>query len=400
MAQATKKKSRVSRSKSQSKSKIATTRARKTSSKTATSSTTKKGATKKRVAAKKPSVKKASSKKTIKKSVVQKAITKKAAVKKKATAKKDTAKKATTRKTAKKSVRLKSAKSPSEKTKTAKTKSAAKTTARKPASRKSSASQLRAKKSNGQKPKSNSKAVIRKLVTENQEHGMRLAWSFLNKWRIRLEPDDVESVVGAALVEAAIRYDKTKGAHFRTFFFYHLRGMLLKEVSNLIDERKTIKHTPSEMLENPALSVGGGQVWQHPLVEIENPEALMVKKQFAKRLWDLCQSLDELEREVIERHFIRDHSLKQIADELQYCRCHISRVKSKALSTLGRLVPELFAGKSAEMLSARVVMDKKYTGGRGRRKDAAQLPASSRVNKTNQSGVVKKKVGKKIVVNG
>ncbi len=383
MAQATKKKSKV----------VKKSARKVVSSKKRVSSRSKKASAIKKVAKKKSTAKKATPKKSTKRKAVAKKVAKKTV--KKASSKKATAKnKVLSRKTssaasAKKVVSSKAKKS----AKLAIVKK--KTVAKKPV-KKSSAS-ISAKKSTNRGFKSNSKAVIRKLVTENQEHGLRLAWSFLNKWRIRLEPDEVESVVGAALVEAAIRYDKTKGAHFRTFFFYHLRGMLLKEVSNLIEERKTVKHTPSETLENPALSIGGGQVWQHPLVEVDNPEALMVKKQFARRLWDLCQSLDELEREVIERHFIRDHSLKQIAEELQYCRCHISRVKSKALSTLSRLVPELFAGKSAEVLSARVVMEKKYTGGRGRRKDTAPFPQRETVNKNTKS--VSKKNARKIAVN-
>jgi len=227
------------------------------------------------------------------------------------------------------------------------------------------------KKTNLKKKVSNSPEVITQLVTENQEHGMRLAWSFLKKWRIRIEPDEVESVVGAALVEAAIRYDDTKGAHFRTFFFYHLRGMLLKEVAFLIDERKRIRHTPSEVLENPNSIDGLGEKWPVYLVNKDNPETLMAEKQESGRLWKTCEQLDSLEREVIERHFIQDHSLKKIAEDLSYCRCHISRVKSKALKTLSKVLPGVLDDDRRK--EEKVKADKRYTGGRGRRKSTKDL---------------------------
>ncbi len=221
------------------------------------------------------------------------------------------------------------------------------------------------------KIKKNSKAVITALVAENQEHGMRLAWSFLKKWRIRIEADEVESVVGAALVEAAIRYDDTKGAHFRTFFFYHLRGMLLKEVAFLIDERKKIRHTPSEILENPLSIESFNDRWPVNLVNRNDPESILADKQESSRLWNTCEQLDTLEREVIERHFIQDHSLKKIAEDLSYCRCHISRVKSKALKTLSKVLPAVIEGDKAKI--EKVKAEKRYTGGRGRRKSSKDL---------------------------
>ena len=216
------------------------------------------------------------------------------------------------------------------------------------------------------KPKRNDAATVLALVEENREHGTRLAWSFLNKWRIRLDSDDVESVVGAALVEAAIRYDETKGAHFRTFFFYHLRGMLLKEVSTLIEQKKKLRHTPSEILENSQCLQGISESWPMKLVNSNTPEVLFRKQQESSRLWRICDLLDDLEREVIERHFIQDQSLKRIAEELSYCRCHISRVKSKALKTLAKVLPAVLENDTADL--AKLLEDKRYTGGRGRRK--------------------------------
>ena len=47
-----------------------------------------------------------------------------------------------------------------------------------------------------------------------------------------------------------------------------------------------------------------------------------------------CEKLDLLEREVIYRIYVKEHQLMDIANSLGYSRCHISRVKKKALETL------------------------------------------------------------------
>ena len=47
-----------------------------------------------------------------------------------------------------------------------------------------------------------------------------------------------------------------------------------------------------------------------------------------------CDKLDSLEKEVINRVYLEEQQLMDIAHTLGYSRCHISRVKKKALETL------------------------------------------------------------------
>ena len=104
------------------------------------------------------------------------------------------------------------------------------------AKRKSEASKKK-KKSSSKKIKKLSRKGIDSLIIEHRDHGRRLAWSFLSGWRIRMPQDDVVSIVGAALCEAANRFDPGREVAFKTFFFYHLRGMLLKEVSRMVKQK-------------------------------------------------------------------------------------------------------------------------------------------------------------------
>ncbi len=214
---------------------------------------------------------------------------------------------------------------------------------------------------------------IKEIVIEHREHGKRLAWSFLTTWRMTLRNDEVHSIVGAALCEAANRFDESREASFKTFFFYHLRGMLLKEIAKIINEQRIFHYIPN-------LSIDSAEDYENariPLAQIEqdDPEKLILKKQRAEECWGACQVLDELEREVIIRHYVYDEPLIKIAKELKYCRCHISRVKSRGLSKLRRFFKKQKNLKKgfSDRLTPEVIRVKKkedqfYTGGRGRRK--------------------------------
>ena len=217
-----------------------------------------------------------------------------------------------------------------------------------------------------------------KIILDNQEHAQRLAWKFLKGWRVKLRPDDVNSTVGLALAEAAIRFDPSKQVAFQTFFFYHLRGLLLKEITRLVqDGRLFERYNTSGIVEDGSSNTVVNQIWPTGAVEQRTPELLLHKREIATNCWQACMCLDELEKEVIYRHFVDDQPLKVIANDLGYCRCHISRVKSRAMSKLQSVVSksvvltEFIASQSAQLKLREYIQESHrfcYTGGRGRRR--------------------------------
>jgi RNA polymerase sigma factor (sigma-70 family) len=230
---------------------------------------------------------------------------------------------------------------------------------------------------------------IELIVTEHQTHGSRLAWSFLKGWQVRLHPDEVTSIVGMALVEAATRFDPSRGVAFKTFFFYHLRGMLLREITRLVSQSKIRDFIPSA----EAVVGKGEQVAQaetlYPYLGVDSrtPEKIVQDNQVAAITKEAIDQLDELERQVVQRHYINDEPLKDIAKDMGYNRCHISRVKSKALAKLHLFISDTFPTEAisdeisddepTRKVSANV--KRGYTGGRGRRKrSTAVKPRSSK----------------------
>jgi len=216
-----------------------------------------------------------------------------------------------------------------------------------------------------------SPAEREQLIIENRDHGYRLAWKFLHHWRIRLKEEEVRSIVGIALCEAALRFRTTFQTAFKTFLFYHLRGLLLREVGDQIRQRNLHRPLPSFGGEDADLVALDAQYLG--FVENRTPERLIQRKQRIDLCREACEKLDDLEREVVTRHFIEEHSLNNIAKELGYCRCHISRVKHRALVKMGRILEPLEetpkeGSPLASQASGSLREPKRYTGGRGRRK--------------------------------
>ncbi len=236
-----------------------------------------------------------------------------------------------------------------------------------------------------------SRDEIDTLIVSHTEHGERLARSFLNRWRVRMKPDEITSVVGMALCEAANRFDTSKGVAFKTFFFYHMRGMLIKEIIRLVEDQRVYQPFPqSDSGEASESQLIAASHWPLPVVEQRTPENLMQRSQLSTVCWEACLELDELEREVVIRYFIFDEALNTIARELKYCRCHISRVKSRALATLSKAIKDRLPDYRSSVFGhdalkkdsegahdAAALLRKKYKGGRGRRKVHLHVVPSS-----------------------
>lgn len=180
--------------------------------------------------------------------------------------------------------------------------------------------------------------LIEELVTLHWIQAIKIARSLLKKWRIFLPEDEINSVVGVALCEAAGRYDERKGASFPTFLYYYIKGMLVREVtartsdsqrnSVLNDEGPQWSKSSAEFMANGT----------HELVCFNTPEAACEKQEIVELCQRACADLPELEREIITRHFVHEHTVIAIAKDLNYSRSHVSRVKAQALARLERLL--------------------------------------------------------------
>ena len=214
------------------------------------------------------------------------------------------------------------------------------------------------------------------LILKHVELGQKLAWKLLNSWQARLPQEEVQSIVGISLCEAANNFDGRPNVQFQTFLFYYLRGRLLREITESVKARNfSIK----------SLNIDGNNISDGVLedylpdcftaVETKNAENLLIESEDREVIEKSFSVLDSLEKEVIMRHYLEGQSLIDLAKELGYCRCHLSRVKARALAKLKKVVysgPVNVADETSSSSSKTKALNPKegYTGGRGRRKIA------------------------------
>ena len=199
-------------------------------------------------------------------------------------------------------------------------------------------------------PKKNSVPAFKKqskekLILEYRANARKLSRSILRRWHARIELEELDSLVDLALCEAAERYDHTKGASFMTFLFYHLRGTLVRAV-DVAANLNTISAADFELDDLVSGVAASKEQMERGMVasadladsvsnqEYLTPEEQLYKLEVANISNEACAKLDKLEQEVIYRLYVQEEQLVDIARSLGYSRCHISRVKKRALDVL------------------------------------------------------------------
>ena len=209
------------------------------------------------------------------------------------------------------------------------------------------------KKSSAAKTNSNSQFEFETLILENRESGRKLARSLLRRWRVYMPLEELNSIVDLTLCEAAGRYSAEHGAAFMTFFFYHLRGNLVRTITRITKHNSLVSSVDSSIPESTAVQCNSAnnsmQVQTESnhgisFSEVEMPENLLLRKERIELCREAWSKLDDLEREVLSRSFSDETALIDIASELGYSRCHISRVKKRALQRLKFVYSELDEG--------------------------------------------------------
>ncbi len=194
---------------------------------------------------------------------------------------------------------------------------------------------------------------ISNLILTHRENGRKLARSILRKWRVRMPAEEIDSIVDLGLCEAARRFSDDRGASFMTFFFYHLRGHLVRAVARATHTSSTFINISRENGKDGVEWVAAGAEGAWALIpdsmplghrESDTPEHLVLRRERIERCQTACSKLDVLEREILDRSFATEQPLVDIAKSLGYSRCHISRVKKSALDRM-KLMLESEEGK-------------------------------------------------------
>lgn len=183
------------------------------------------------------------------------------------------------------------------------------------------------------------------LIIKYRIKARKLGRSILRRWHARLDIQEVDSIVDLALCEASLRFNPSKGASFMTFLYYHLKGHLIRAVTTAAslntvpfssyDLKSNGSDIEGQLLSSQSGSANAMEIAE-ALMSQEGmlPEETLLKKEMIRISTEACSKLDPLEREIIERLYLQEQQLLDIAHLLGYSRCHVSRVKKKALKAL------------------------------------------------------------------
>lgn len=185
----------------------------------------------------------------------------------------------------------------------------------------------------------------RQLLAENHRAAARkLALSMITRWKCRIEPDELQSIIDLSLCEAAMRYDRSHGAGFMTFLYYHLKGKLIKTITARAEDNLEFVgdyERPRPVVDNDADGGVRSSEWRS-LSFCDNESLTLEDVLHRQQVYDLCHQaclrLKGIEREVIWRIYFENKELNQVTAEMGYSRGHLFRVRVRALEKIRRAV--------------------------------------------------------------
>ena len=155
--------------------------------------------------------------------------------------------------------------------------------------------------------------AVNELILGHRENGRKLARSMLRRWRVRMSPEEIDSIVDLTLCEAARRYCPNRGASFMTFFYYHLRGHLVRAVASAAQASNVfLAFAQSSGIDARDWARSAGEDFLRSVVpdhllassrDSETPEHVVLRKEKIRTCREACSKLDALEQEIIERSF-------------------------------------------------------------------------------------------------
>ena len=183
------------------------------------------------------------------------------------------------------------------------------------------------------------------LALRHREAARKLALSMITKWKCRLEPDELQSVIDLALCEAASRYNHSHGAAFMTFLFYHLKGKLVKTISSrakqcllFVDDYEKARYVVCG--DDDSSNVRSSE-WKSLCMDLNTemqPDEALQRRQLVELCQTACNKLRGIEREVILRIYFENKELADVTAEMGYSRGHLFRVRMRALAKIRRSV--------------------------------------------------------------
>jgi RNA polymerase sigma factor FliA len=188
--------------------------------------------------------------------------------------------------------------------------------------------------------------------------------------------EDLESVGNEALVQSAMRYDPTSPASFATYANYRVHGAMIDEIrkrtpgrrkqqralrrlaatqallceaaedndaQRASGQRQTLEQrveSARELVRRAVISVRLSEPnsvgLERATTEDPDPEQLLLDADARSRMWSLVDELEPDERQLIQALYMKDATMKELAERFGTSIATISRRHSKLLAQLAK----------------------------------------------------------------
>jgi RNA polymerase sigma factor for flagellar operon FliA len=186
------------------------------------------------------------------------------------------------------------------------------------------------------------------LIARHRKMVHGLAWQLRRELCVPSELDDLIAFGFGGLLEAADRFDPSRGVRFQTFAYHRVRGAMLDGVRKMADlPRRAHERFKSEAAEQPTAApsslekaftrISATLTTASPLqgrYGDESPEASLLRSESVTCLLEGLTRLPPRQQAIVRGHYLEGRSLDAIARELGISRSWASRLHTQALRTL------------------------------------------------------------------
>ncbi len=203
------------------------------------------------------------------------------------------------------------------------------------------------------------------LIEKTLPYARRLALQALRDLPRGVPVDDIVSAANAGLVDAAQRYDATRGAQFTTFAHYRIRGAILDyvrdvasdhpvyraraaaeaAVDSLVEQRLGNAPAPASQADaaQQLASIVGEIATTCTLAEIAaqtapvtapDPESALQHTELSTRFVEAIAKLPERERRVVQSVYFEAQTIEQAGRAMGLSKSWASRLHARAIALL------------------------------------------------------------------
>jgi RNA polymerase sigma factor for flagellar operon FliA len=220
------------------------------------------------------------------------------------------------------------------------------------------------------------------LIEQGQPLVHSLAAKIFRSIPVRVELNDLIAYGEVGLAEAARDFDHDQGARFTTFAYYRVRGAIYDGLSKMSwTSRAHYRKVRYQQMANAALDEDGARrpdsdsadndaKWLRDMTEklavvylvtrgekgggirdstLEDPRAsaatIVAHREISQRLRELVDSLPAVEQRLIRTIYFEGATLQQAADRVGLSKSWASRLHSRVMEKLGRMLRKLGASE-------------------------------------------------------